>query len=206
MSDSEPQARGSKWFVSLPQYHRPRLRRGLHLLVIGMALLGLGIYLVSNGLPETSSRRPQLMAQAIPTLAGAFTLIFGVIGVVTAAVRIRRKGPPATDLELEQQGIKVRGDQLIPWGSVDSVISVKYVNSAKIQLLWNHDDLHRALLVILNEDIDIPGQKIVDGKPRITIDLLYYPATDYSKRYEAAIEQFNKRNISVTHQTKWKQT
>lgn len=188
MSDSGPQARGSKWFVSLPHYHRPRLYRGLYLLAIGVMLLGLGIYLLSNGWPDTSSRRPQLMAQAIPTLAGAFTLIFGAIGVATAAVRIRRKGPQATDLELEQQGIKVRGDQLIPWGSVESVISIKYINSAKIQLLWNHDDLHRTLLVILNEDIDIPGQKIVDGKPHITIDLLYYPAADYLKRYEAAIE------------------
>lgn len=206
MSDSEPQSRGSEWFVSLPQYHRPRLRRGLYLLAIGVALLGLGTYLFSQGLPDISSRRPQLMAQGIPTIGGAFTLIFGVIGVATSAVRLRRRGSQATDLELEQQGIKVRGDQLIPWDSIESVTSIKYKNSAKIQLLWNHDDLHRALLVILNEDIDIPGQKIVDGKPRITIDLLYYPAADYSKRYEAAIQQFNKRKISVTHKTKWKQT
>ncbi|WP_313810851.1 hypothetical protein [Glutamicibacter sp.] len=206
MSKSVRNSADSIWFISHREYHRPRLRRSTYLLGIGIALSSLGYYLISSDLPDMSSRRPQVIAQWTPMVVGLATLIFGTIGAATAFSGLRRSSSQAIDLDFGENGITVRGAHFIPWTEIRAVTSVEYHNDAKLKLLWDDSDLQRSLLVEVNDGADVPHRKIIDGKPCIKIDLLRYPAAEYSKRYEAALAQFTRHRIPVEHKKKWKQT
>ncbi|NKG21705.1 hypothetical protein [Paeniglutamicibacter terrestris] len=193
-------------FVNSLSQHLPRMQKSGSLLVLAAVLLPLGLYLILNDLPDISSRRAQIIVQWIPTVMGALTLVYGCIGMITAAAGISRKGKEAIDLKVQPSGITVRGGHKIPWESIVSVTSIQYENNSKVQLLWDRADLNRSLDVYVDKALDTRRNKTKDGRSHIRIDLLRYPAVDYMRLYEATLEQFARQGISVEDRKALKQT
>ena len=193
-------------FISEPGHHRPRIRRCLLLLGGGVILAGVGTFLIANGLPDYSVRRAQLTVQLIPLALGVFSLIFGVVGLISGLMGFARSGSAATDLIVDRGGLTIRDRRLLPWATIKEVTSIEYVNEAKIQLLWDKSELHRALLVKVVNASNPASEDIGTGESQVKVSLLRYPARDYAKNYQAVLDQFSRRKIVVKHEKKWKQT
>lgn len=206
MNNAKSASHSGPGFVSKPEHHKPRTRRSLILLAIGLVLVAVGYFLISNDLPKTSIRRAQVTGQWLPTGGGLICLAFGVFGLATALIGIRRSGKQAIDLLVDRAGIVIRGDQTIPWECIKSVVSIEYRNNSKIKLLWNEAELHRAFLVTVDDGINLPGRGSGQGSSEVKISLLRYPTKQYLRHYENAVSQFARHGINVERQKKWMQT
>ncbi|MFC4337624.1 hypothetical protein [Salininema proteolyticum] len=182
------------------------MKKSAFLLFMAAILLPLGLYLILNDLPDTSSRRAQIIVQWTPATFGALFLIYGGIGLATAWSGAARKGRDAIDLAIGLNGITVRGGREIPWTAISSVTSIRYDNNSKIALLWDRADLNCAFEVRLNEAVDVPRLRTKDGVPCLKINLLRYPAAEYTRLYDLAVSRFEGRRIPVDTERKMKQT
>lgn len=206
MTTSRFPTRPPRDFVSTGAHHWPRTERGFLLLFLGSVTLWCGIYLTSNDLPATSSDRAQITLQGLPTLLGGICVLFGVVGLVSGIRGSVRKGSDAIDLKPSARGLRVRGDRLIPWESISAVTDVQYWNRANLQLLWDRADLNRALILHLDEPLDVPRITVKEGEARLQIPLLRYPAVDYRPLYESLLEEFARRGVPVRTERTSKET
>lgn len=116
-----------------------------------------------------------------------------------------RKGADAIDLKPSARG-RVRGGRLIPWESISAVTAVQYWDHANLQLRWDRADLNRALILHLDEPLDVPRITVKDGAARLRIPLLRYPTVAYRPLYESMLEEFARRGIPVRTGRKPKET
>lgn len=175
-------------------------------MVVGVPMIARGWYLIANDLPDVSIRRAQINVQWGWTAFGITLLIFGAYGLVTGIRGMMRKGVDATDLELGKAGITVRGGHVIPWKSITGATAVQYINQSKAQLLWNKQNVNRALLLRVREPLDVPGAASKNGKHTVQIKLQRYPATEYQKPFAEVIATLRSRRIQVVESRKHKQT
>lgn len=206
MSESISRPRSGPGFITVSEHHKPRMQRSAILLFIGVILVAVGSFLISNDLPRTSIHRAQITAQWLPTSGGLICLAFSLYGLATALAGFKRSGNQAIDLLTDSAGIIIRGERLIPWESIKSVVSIKYENNSKIKLLWNEAELHRAFLVTVDNGADLPSRDSGQGMSEVKISLLRYPAKEYLRHYENAVSQFARHGINVERRTKWMQT
>ncbi|POH56967.1 hypothetical protein CVS28_17985 [Arthrobacter glacialis] len=195
-----------KAFISSVSHHAPRMEKSTKLLFVAAIMLPLGLYLILNGLPDTSSSRARIIVNGTPTMVGGLALIYGCVGVLTAWSGMARKGSDAIDLKIASSGITVRGGHKIPWKSISRVTSIQYDNTAKIQLLWDRADLNRAFEVHFNGPMDIPRLRTKDGVPYLKVNVVRYPAVDYTLLHEAFIAEFERRGIPIDEKRKTKET
>jgi len=171
--------------------------RGVNAVLFGLAALGPGLYLIAHDLPETSSYLSQITLSGLPTLLGGILTLFGLVGVVTAAAGMRRRGDDAIDLKTSAAGLTVRGGRTVPWDAVSRVAAVHYRNAATIRPLWDRADLHRALVVHLARPLDLPRVRTTRGGPTLTVRLARYPAIDYRDLYDSTVAELERRGIPV---------
>lgn len=98
-----------------------------------------------------------------------------------------------------------RGRQ-IPWESISAVTAVQYWDHANLQLRWDRADLNRALILHLDEPLDVPRITVKDGAARLRIPLLRYPTVAYRPLYRSMLEEFARRGIPVRTGRKPKET
>lgn len=193
-------------FTSRSEYHRPRIWRSLVLVLVGAPLFALGWYLVANGLPEMSVRKAEIWFSGGPLILGVAGLAFGAYGLMSSIPGAMRTSDAAIDLELGDVGITVRGGHVIPWGSIKGATEVRYMNQAKVRLLWSSRDLNRDLVLRLNEPLDVPGAASKAGKHTVRIKLHRYPAPEYQKPFAQVVAKLRSRRIQVVESKKYKQT
>ncbi|MEL7974427.1 hypothetical protein AAG589_01065 [Isoptericola sp. F-RaC21] len=171
--------------------------KGINAILFGLAALGPGLYLIVHDLPETSSYLAQITLSGLPTLLGGILAGFGVVGVVTAAAGMRRRGDEAIDLKVSADGLTVRGGRTIPWDAVSRVVAVHYRNAANIRPLWERADLNRAVVLQLERPVDLPRVTTGRGEPCLTVRLNPYPAIEYRDLYDSMVADFERRGIPV---------
>lgn len=206
MKDSTSHGSRAQSFTSRRELHRPRLRRGTILVLIGVPVLARGWYLIANDLPDVSIRRLQIQVQLTWTTMGIILLAFGAYGLVTGAMGMMRKGAEAIDLELGDAGVTVRGGHVIPWGSIAGATAVRYIHKSKLPLLWNERNVNRALLLRLREPLDVPGAASKNGRHTVMVKLQRYPAAEYQKLFAEVVATLRSRRIQVVETTRHKQT
>lgn len=204
--DSASHQTQSRGFTSRSSYHWRRIWRSAILVILGAPLFALGLYLVANGLPEMSVRKAEIWFSGGPLILGAVGLALGAYGLMTSIPGAMRTGDDAIDLELGDVGITVRGGHVIPWGSIKGATEVRYMNQAKVRLLWSSRDLNRDLLLRLKEPLDVPGAASKAGKHTVRIKLHRYPAPEYQKPFAQVVAKLRSRRIQVVETRKHKQT
>lgn len=117
-----------------------------------------------------------------------------------------RKGADAIDVKPSARGLRVRGGRQIPWESISAVTAVQYWDHANLQLRWDRADLNRALILHLDEPLDVPRITVKDGAARLRIPLLRYPTVAYRPLYRSMLEEFARRGIPVRTGRKPKET
>lgn len=196
-SPSRLRATTPRAFVSTSSHHAPRMDKGINGILFGLAAFLPGLYLITHGLPETSSYLAQITLSGLPTFLGGILAGFGVVGVVTAAAGMRRRGDDAIDLRTSAAGLTVRGKRTIPWDAVSRVVAVHYRNAANIRPLWERADLHRGFVVQLERPVDLPRVRTRHGEPCLTVRLIHYPAIEYRDLYDSTVADLERRGIPV---------